>query len=66
MMSFWTLRERRREDQTAAEVVVREVGGDPPSSTLARRLLEGRDKVGTYLKSEESDDLVVRSGGMLK
>src|SRR2546423_14352393 len=34
-MSFRTLQERRQEDQTAAEVVAREVGGDPPSSTLA-------------------------------
>ena len=50
----------------AAEVAAREVGGDPPSSTLARRLLKGGNKAGIYLKSEESDDLVVLSGGTLK
>ena len=65
-MSFRTLRKRRREDQMAAEVAAREVGGDPPSSTLARGLLEGGDKAGIYLKSEESDDLVILSSGMLK
>ena len=66
MTSLWTLQEHRQEDYTAAEVVVREVDGDLPSSTLARWLLEGRDKVSTYLKSEEGDDLVVLSNGMLK
>ena len=50
----------------AVEVTVREVGGDLPSSMLARWLLEGGDKAGTYLKWEESDDLVVLSGGTLK
>ena len=48
------------------EVAAREVDGDPPSSTLARRLLEGRDKASIYLKWEESDDLVILSGGTLK
>ena len=50
----------------AAEVAVREVGGDPPSSTLARRLLEGGDKAGTHLVSEQSDDLIILSDGTLE
>ena len=66
MTSPQTLWEHQGEDQTAAEVVAREVGGDPPSSMLVRRLLKGEDKVSAYLKSEESNDLVVLSGGTLK
>ena len=50
----------------AVEVAAQEVVGDLPSSTLARRLLEGEDTVGTYLVSEQSDDLVILSDGTLE
>ena len=48
------------------EVAAQEVAGDLPSLTLVRMLLEGRDTVGTYLVSEQSDDLIVLSDGMLE
>ena len=48
------------------EVVAKEVGGDLSSLTLVWLLLEGKNKVGTYLKSKQSNDLVILSNGMLK
>ena len=48
------------------EVAAKEVAGDLPSSTLARRLLEGEDMASTYLVSEQSDDLVILSDGTLE
>ena len=48
------------------EAAAQEVAGDLPSSTLARWLLEGGDTASAYLVSEQSDDLVVLSDGMLE
>src|SRR2546430_3432409 len=64
--SLWTLRERRREDQTVVEAVVQKVAEDLPSWTIVRRLLEGGDTAGAFLGLGESGEFGGFCGGKVQ